>query len=40
VLSATKAEPWALRTMIAVLIAVLIAAGLWPNVLLALAGGM
>jgi formate hydrogenlyase subunit 3/multisubunit Na+/H+ antiporter MnhD subunit len=39
-LSGAKSEPWALRTVIAVLIAVLIAAGLWPNVLLALAGGM
>jgi len=39
-LVAAKAEPWALRTAIAVLIALLIAAGLWPNVLLALAGGM
>ena len=38
--AAKVAEPWALRAAIVVLIVALVAGGIWPNALLALAGGV
>jgi multicomponent Na+:H+ antiporter subunit A len=38
--TAKVAEPWALRAAIVALIVALVAGGLWPNALLALAGGV